>query len=87
MFVHQITFYRWSAQGSVEGTVNVQGDSAALSIKLNDQELAQLEAIATAAYERNHRSMIEDLSKPLETNLLAAPAPAPITDADFDEVF
>lgn len=86
MFVHQISFYRWSVEGSAEGTVQVKGDNAALSIKFNEQELAQLEAIATAAYERNHRQMIEDLSRPLETGLLAAPAPAPIVNAEFDEV-
>lgn len=86
MFVHQVSFYRWSAQGSAEGTVSIKGDAAALNVKLTTEELAQIEAIATAAYERSHRELVAEISKPLETNLIAAPAPAPIQDADFDEV-
>jgi hypothetical protein len=84
MFIHNVSVYRWSAQGTTEGTVQIKGDAAALSVKLTPEEIAQIEAIATAAYERSHRELVAEISKPLETNLIAAPAP--IQDADFDEV-
>jgi len=86
MYIEQVSFYRWSPTGNPEGSVKIKGPSAALVVTLTPEELTQIEAIATAAYERSHRELVAEISKPLETNLIAAPAPAPIQDADFDEV-
>ena len=84
MKLYNITAYAYSTR--IEATAHFKSDGAQVSVEFDPAEIAELEALCARVYARHQIKLIEELSKPLETNLLAAPAPSPIQDADFSEV-
>lgn len=84
MKLYSLTAYAYSTR--IEASATFKSEGAQVSVEFDPAETAELEALCARAYARHQTKLIEELSKPLETNLLAAPAPAFVQDADFSEV-
>lgn len=85
MYVSAITLHRWTERGQLEGSVQISGPTAKLSIDLTPEEINAIEEIAVKAHERNRAEMVKQLEKPLSTNLLPPPPPG-FVEGEFTEV-
>lgn len=82
MFLYQVYAIRYSASSKLSAHIIVKDETAHIQIELTADEQAQLDRIGEAVFTRHQATLAAKMAKPLETMQL----PAPVEDADFEEV-
>ena len=83
MYIHTVYLSNYSASSALTGNITIRDDISKFEITFTPEDCAEIASIGERAFKRHQADLINKLSRPLETNLLSAPA---VEDADFSEV-